>query len=104
MRSRHLENQDRSAGSRVRFRESLMADWEVDHTKDCTCRLTQACPHIQCSVDLDTTTARGKTILVHTAVPVLGAHLRMEAAMRDRGSLNLEARTVADPARPGSQA
>ena len=93
-------------GSLALFRESLLAaaDWGVDHTKDCTCRLFQACPNIQAPVDLDTTTARGKRMLENTAVPdegQVGGHLCTEAAIQDRGSLRLKTCKVAVPAHPG---
>ena len=81
-----------------------VADSGADHTKDCTCRLFQACPHIQAPVDLDTTTARGKMTLENTVVPdegQVGGHLCTEAAIQDRGSLKLKTSKAADPAHPG---
>lgn len=73
-------------------------------TKDCTRRLSQACPHIHLPVDLDTTTVRGRMILENTVVPALGGRLCTEAEILDRGSLGLKASRVADPTPLGSQA
>ena len=104
VRSGHLGTQDRSAGGLARFRESLTADLVAD-TKDCNCRLSQACPRIHLPVDLDTTTARERMILENTVVPALGGHLCTEAEILDQGSLGLKASRVADPAPlVGSQA
>jgi len=76
----------------------------ADHTKDCTCRPSQACPHIRLPVGLDTTTVRGRMILENMVVPALGGHLCTEAEIQDRGSLNLKASKTADPTLLGSQA